>query len=162
MTGRVFFEEVIREKLDIGWSRHVQLIFHRRVSRRTAGKFRTRVVTDGCGPIAEPTDVCWTHKLASHNGSIGEDALEQVVQPIEVDGQRRCCPPVRRRTRAGLAQRAGVVQSPTPGFTNQQMRALLAELLGLDPVHDPAGRMNCAASACTASSDASETVTAAR
>jgi hypothetical protein len=28
----------------------VQLIFDRRVSRRTPGKFRTRVITDGVGP----------------------------------------------------------------------------------------------------------------
>src|ERR1700704_2511000 len=38
VTGRVFFEEVIRENLDIGRPSQVQLIFHRRVSRRTPGK----------------------------------------------------------------------------------------------------------------------------
>src|SRR6266853_2080219 len=47
VTGRVFFEEVIRENLDIGRPSQVQLIFDRRVSRRTPGKFRTRVITDG-------------------------------------------------------------------------------------------------------------------
>src|SRR5207253_3388458 len=41
VTGRVFFEEVIRENLDIGRPDQVQLIFDRRVNRRTPGKFRT-------------------------------------------------------------------------------------------------------------------------
>jgi len=50
VTGRVFFEEVIRENLDIGRPGQVQLIFDRRVSRRTPGRFRTRVITDGVVP----------------------------------------------------------------------------------------------------------------
>src|SRR5712675_2277546 len=50
VTGRVFFEEVIRENLDIGRPSQIQLIFDRRVSRRTPGKFRTRVITDGVVP----------------------------------------------------------------------------------------------------------------
>ena len=50
VTGRVFFEQVIRENLDIGRPSQVQLIFDRRVSRRTPGRFRTRVITDGVVP----------------------------------------------------------------------------------------------------------------
>jgi hypothetical protein len=49
-TGRIFFEEVIRENLDIGRPDHVQLIFDRRVSKRTPGRFRTRVITEGVTP----------------------------------------------------------------------------------------------------------------
>jgi hypothetical protein len=49
-TGRIFFEEVIRENLDIGRPDHVQLIFHRRISKRTPGRFRTRVITEGVTP----------------------------------------------------------------------------------------------------------------
>jgi hypothetical protein len=49
-TGRVFFEEVIRENLDLGRPDQVQLIFARRVSKRTPGRFRTRVLTDGVVP----------------------------------------------------------------------------------------------------------------
>jgi hypothetical protein len=49
-TGRIFFEEVIRENLDLGRPDQVQLIFDRRVSRRTPGRFRTRVVTQGVTP----------------------------------------------------------------------------------------------------------------
>jgi hypothetical protein len=50
VTGRVFFEEVIRENLDVGRPDQVQLIFDRRVSRQTPGRFRTRVLTDGVVP----------------------------------------------------------------------------------------------------------------
>jgi hypothetical protein len=48
--GRVFFEEVIRENLDIGRPDQVQLIFGRSVTRRTPGRFRTRVLTSGVIP----------------------------------------------------------------------------------------------------------------
>lgn len=50
VTGRVFFEEVIRENLDIGRPGQVQLIFNRKVTRKTPGRFRTRVITDGVIP----------------------------------------------------------------------------------------------------------------
>ena len=50
VTGRVFFEEVIRENLDIGRPSQVQLIFDRRVSKKTPGRFRTRVITEGVVP----------------------------------------------------------------------------------------------------------------
>jgi hypothetical protein len=49
-SGRIFFEEVIRENLDLGRPDHVQLIFARRVTQRTPGRFRTRVLTDGVVP----------------------------------------------------------------------------------------------------------------
>jgi hypothetical protein len=50
LTGRCFFEEVIRENLDIGRPDQMQLIFARKVTRRTPGAFRTRVLTEGVVP----------------------------------------------------------------------------------------------------------------
>src|SRR5206468_1935867 len=50
LSGRVFFEEVIRENLDLGRPDRVQLIFGRRVTKRTPGRFRTRVITEGVTP----------------------------------------------------------------------------------------------------------------
>ncbi|MGQ0833500.1 MAG: hypothetical protein ACT4O5_01040 [Gammaproteobacteria bacterium] len=50
VNGRVFFEEVIRENLDLGRPDQVQLIFQRRLTRRTPGRFRTRVITAGVVP----------------------------------------------------------------------------------------------------------------
>jgi hypothetical protein len=50
LHGRILFEEIIRENLDIGRPDMVQLIFNRRVTKRTPGRFRTRVLTDGVIP----------------------------------------------------------------------------------------------------------------
>jgi hypothetical protein len=50
LTGRVFFEEVIRDNLDLGRPDQVSLIFAKRVNRRTPGRFRTRVITEGVTP----------------------------------------------------------------------------------------------------------------
>lgn len=50
VMGRILFEQIIRENLDLGRPSHVQLIFNRRVTRRTPGRFRTRIVTDGVIP----------------------------------------------------------------------------------------------------------------
>src|SRR5438034_4119869 len=136
LTGRGFFEEVMRENLDIGRPDQMQLIFDRRVTRRTPGKFRTRVITDGVVPslhvdyknsrikqyhkegraLRTETTINNTRDFGigkllknlpalrqvgfqanrrlldvqtiSHDCSIGEDAFDQVVRPIEVDGQR--------------------------------------------------------------------------
>jgi hypothetical protein len=46
-TGRIFFEDIIRENLDLGRPDQVQLIFQRRVQKNTPGRFRTRVLTAG-------------------------------------------------------------------------------------------------------------------
>ena len=48
--GRLLFEQVIRENLDLGRPDQVQLIFDRRINRRTPGRFRTRVLTRGVTP----------------------------------------------------------------------------------------------------------------
>lgn len=50
LSSRILFEEIIRENLDIGRPDMVQLIFDRRVTKRTPGQFRTRVLTDGVIP----------------------------------------------------------------------------------------------------------------
>ena len=48
--GRLFFEQVIRENLDLGRPEEVRLIFNRKITRRTPGSFRTRVVTQDVTP----------------------------------------------------------------------------------------------------------------
>ncbi len=50
VRGREFFEEVMRDNLDLGRPDRVQLIFERRIMSRTPGKFRTRVIQDGVLP----------------------------------------------------------------------------------------------------------------
>src|SRR5262249_17488166 len=58
VSGRRFFEEVIRENLDIGRPDQVQLIFQRTIVRKgpfaTPGRFRTRVITEGVIPLRAP------------------------------------------------------------------------------------------------------------
>jgi len=48
--GRLFFEHVIRENLDLGRPEQIELIFNRKVTRRTPGRFRTRIVTQDVTP----------------------------------------------------------------------------------------------------------------
>jgi hypothetical protein len=189
VTGRVFFEEVIRENLDIGRPSQVQLIFDRRVSRRTPGKFRTRVITDGVVPSLhvdyKNTRIKQYHKegralrtettinntrdfgigkllknlpelrqvgfqanrrlldvqKVSHDCSIGEDAFDQVVRPIEVDGQRASALRFGDKRVQALFAVLVIFSLQLRGFTNQEIRALLAQLLGLDPANYPIGRM---------------------
>jgi hypothetical protein len=54
LSGRVLFEEVIRENLDIGRPDKVGLVFDRRIRRRgphpTPGRWRTRILTEGVTP----------------------------------------------------------------------------------------------------------------
>jgi hypothetical protein len=50
LTGRLFFEAAIRENLDLGRPEQVQLIFERRITKTTPGRFRTRIITEGVTP----------------------------------------------------------------------------------------------------------------
>jgi hypothetical protein len=50
VSGRMFFEDVIRENLDLGRPKQMQLIFDRSITKATPGPFRTRVITDGVIP----------------------------------------------------------------------------------------------------------------
>jgi hypothetical protein len=45
VSGRIFFEQTIRDNLDIGRPDQVSLIFGRQVRRNTPGLFRTWVIT---------------------------------------------------------------------------------------------------------------------
>jgi hypothetical protein len=54
VNGRIFFDQLIRDNLDIGRPDRVSLIFDRKIvargKRATPGRFRTRVITDGVTP----------------------------------------------------------------------------------------------------------------
>jgi hypothetical protein len=49
-AGRMWWEGVIRDHRDVGRPDQIALIFHRRVSTRTPGTFRTRGITRGVDP----------------------------------------------------------------------------------------------------------------
>jgi hypothetical protein len=71
VSGRIFFEQVIRDNLDLGRPDRVSLIFGRSIYRgrknHTPGTFATRVVTDGVTPslhvLYKHTQVKQYHKL---------------------------------------------------------------------------------------------------
>jgi len=54
MSGRIFFEQVLHDNLDVGRPDQVGLVFGRRIIRKgphaTPGRFRTRVITAGVTP----------------------------------------------------------------------------------------------------------------
>jgi len=50
LKGREFFEEIIRDNLDLGRPDRVQLVFDRVVTKKTPGEYRTRVIQDGVHP----------------------------------------------------------------------------------------------------------------
>ncbi len=55
VRGREFFEQVLRENLDLGRPDRVQLIFGRRVYRNTPSQFRTQVIQTGVQPTLHVT-----------------------------------------------------------------------------------------------------------
>ncbi|MBI4240228.1 MAG: hypothetical protein HY613_00805 [Candidatus Rokubacteria bacterium] len=50
LRGREFFEEVLRDNLDLGRPDRLQLLFDRKITRATPSRFSTRVITHGVAP----------------------------------------------------------------------------------------------------------------
>jgi hypothetical protein len=50
LRGREFFEEVIRDQIDLGRPDRIQVLFNRKVTRSTPGRFRTRIIRHGVAP----------------------------------------------------------------------------------------------------------------
>jgi hypothetical protein len=191
LSGRILFDEVIRENLDLGRPSQVQLIFGRRVPKQTQGRyrFRTRVITQGVLPslhvdykhsrikqyhkegraLRTETTINNTRDFAigkrlhnlpalravgfaanrrlldvqqlSHDCLIGEEALARVTHPQVVDGQRvSALPFADPRVQALLSVLVLYCLLPH-GFTNKELRAHLAPLLGVAPSHLSPGRM---------------------
>jgi hypothetical protein len=86
--GRIFFEEVIRENLDLGRPESIQLIFDRRVTRRTPGPFRTRVVREGVIPSLRVDYKCNSIKQYFKEGRALRTELT-VHDPYDFGTQRK-------------------------------------------------------------------------
>ena len=192
VNGRCFFEEVIRENIDLGRPEQVQLIFAKKMQRKTAtdGRCRTRIVTKGVIPslhvyyknthlkqyhkqgraLRTETTINNTYDFGvgrllknlpalrqigfsanrrmlevekvSHDCNLGADAFEALQRPMEVEGQRasalRFGDP---RVQALLAVIVMFVLQPR-GFTNKELRPLLAQHLGLEEASITPGRMS--------------------
>jgi hypothetical protein len=189
VVGRIFFEEVIRENLDLGRPGQVQLIFNRRVTRRTPGRFRTRVITEGVVPslhvdykrtrikqyhkegqaLRTETTINDTRDFAigrrlhnlpalrkigfdanrrlldvqriSHDCAIGEDAFQGLQRPREVNGQRASALRFADARVQAVLQALLLFVFLARGFSNKQLRAHLAPLLGMRPSEWRPGRM---------------------
>ena len=50
VRGRELFEEILRDNLDLGRPSRLQLLFPRKITRATPGRFYTRVITHGVAP----------------------------------------------------------------------------------------------------------------
>jgi hypothetical protein len=189
VSGRIFFEEVIRENLDLGRPEQVQLIFEKRIVRQTPGRFQTRVITDGVIPslhvtykntrikqyykegraLRTETTINNTrdfnigkrlHNLpalrqigfqanrrlldvqrVSHDSTLGEDAFDRVVQPLQVEGQRVAALHFDDRRVQALFSVIVLFVFQAKGFANKDLREPLAHMLGLDPEKITQGRM---------------------
>jgi hypothetical protein len=194
VSGRIFFEQVIRDNLDIGRPDQIGLVFNRRIVNRgkhkTPGRFRTRVITEGVIPslhvdyknskikqyhkegralrtettINDTRDFGLSKRLTnlpalrhigftanrrlldvqriSHDPARGARTFTELTAPIVSDNGTRI-PGLRfGDSRVHALLQALLVNRLLPhGFTNREMRTLLAPLLGT-PAHDiTAGKM---------------------
>jgi hypothetical protein len=193
-SGRVFFESLIRDNLDLGRPDKVSLIFDRRVRvrgrRPTPSRWRTRVLTDGVTPsihvdykhskikqyhklnraIRTETTINDTRDFAigkrlgnlpelrqvgfqanrrllatqrlGHDPITAARALTQITDPITIgDGQTRVAGLRFGDPRAmALLSLLPVFRLSVRGFTNRELRTLLAPLLGLLPGTMTAGQ----------------------
>ena len=194
ISGRVFFEQVIRDNLDAGRPDQVALIFERQLKRTgpraTPGPFRTRVITEGVTPSLhidyKHTKIKQYHKEGralrtettindsgdfrigkrltnlpalrgvgfsanrrllgvqrlSHNPIRAAEAFTAVHEPIITStGQRVAGLRLGDRRAHALLQALLVFRLLIPtGFSNRDLRELLAGLLGTAPREITAGQ----------------------
>jgi hypothetical protein len=194
VSGRIFFEQVLHDNLDIGRPDQVSLVFDRRIigkgRRRTPGRFRTRVITDGVVPSLhvdyKNTKIKQYHKegralrtettindtrefglskrltnlpalrqigfpanrrllgvqTISHNPIHGARAFTDLTAPIITDTGTRI-PALRfGDPRVHALLQALLIHRLLPhGFTNRDLRALVAPLLGTPTEDITAGKM---------------------
>jgi len=195
VAGRIFFEQVIRDNLDIGRPDQVALVFARRIIRKgrfaTPGRFRTRVITDGVVPSLhidyKHTKIKQYHKLGkalrtettindapadfgipkrltslpdlrqigfsasrrllgvqtiSHDPIAGARAFTGLTAPIVLPSGTRI-PGLRfGDARVHALLQALLIHRLLPrGFTNRELRTLIAPLLGTTPEDITAGKM---------------------
>jgi hypothetical protein len=52
-AGRAWFEQTLRDQLDLGRPDKLQIVFGRKITRTTPGRFETRVITRGTQPVIQ-------------------------------------------------------------------------------------------------------------
>jgi len=194
VSGRIFFEQVLHDNLDLGRPDRVGLVFDRRIIRKgrhpTPGRFRTRVITAGVTPslhidykhttvkqyhkegraLRTETTINDTHDFGlskrltnlaalrqigftanrrllgvqrvSHNPIRGAQAFTDLTAPILTSNGTRI-PGLRfGDVRVHALLHALLIHRLLPnGFTNRDLRAPLATLLGTTIEDITAGKM---------------------
>jgi hypothetical protein len=190
VSGRMFFEDVIRENLDLGRPKQMQLIFDRGVTKATPGPFRTRIITDGVIPSLhldyKGTRIKQYHKQGqalrtettinntrdfylgkslhhlpalrkigfqanrrvlevetiTHDSILAEETLQQLQRPRSVEGQRVAALRLADPMVQALWNAVLLFELMPAGFSNRQLRAHLAQLLGQPVETFTQGRMS--------------------
>jgi hypothetical protein len=194
VSGRIFFEQVLHDNLDIGRPDQVSLVFDRRIRRKgrhpTPSRFRTRVITTGVVPslhidyknakikqyhkegralrtettINDTRDFGFSKRLTnltalrqigftanrrllgvqriSHDPIRGAQAFTELTTPILTDTGTRI-PGLRfGDARVHALLQALLIHRLLPhGFTNRELRTLIAPLLGTTTEDITAGKM---------------------
>jgi hypothetical protein len=97
LTGRAFFEEVIHENLDLGNPGQVQLIFNRRVTKRTPGRFRTRVTRKASLPrCMSITSIQRSSSITRKAGRCAPRPLSTTRETLPLANGSRTYPPCGR------------------------------------------------------------------
>ena len=194
-SGRIFFEQVIRDNLDIGRPDQVSLIFDRKIIRKgphpTPGRFRTRIITEGVTPSLhvdyKNSKIKQYHKLGralrtettindtrdfrigkrltnlpalreigfqanrrlldvqqlSHDPITGAAAFTAATGPVHTPTGERIPGPRFADPRVHALLAALCVHRTHPaGFTNHDLRTIIADLLGRPPEAITAGQMS--------------------
>ena len=180
LRGREFFEEIIRDNLDLGRPDRVQLVFDRIVTKKTPGQYRTRVIQNGVHPslhinyknfdlkqyfkegrgcrtegtFRDPKDfgvnkglsnLPYLQKIGreinrrllevervSHNSGLSGDSIQRVVQPtVTEDGEKAPALKFGQPRVMALLVALTLFQHLIDGFHNRDLRALVADLLGV-------------------------------
>jgi hypothetical protein len=101
-SGRSFFEEVIRENIDLGRPEQVQLIFSRKLKKATVadGRCRTRIITEGVVPSLhiyyKSTHSKQYHKAAKRRAGLRTETTVNNTYDLGI-GRRLCNLPALRQ-----------------------------------------------------------------
>jgi hypothetical protein len=101
-SGRCFFEEVIRENIDLGRPEQVQLIFGRKLKKATVadGRCRTRIITEGVIPSVhiyyKNTHSKQYHKAAKRRAGLRTETTVNNTYDFGI-GRRLCNLPALRQ-----------------------------------------------------------------
>src|SRR6202012_508470 len=101
-SGRCFFEEIIREKIDLSLPEQVQLIFSRKLRNSTVadGRCRTRVINEGVIPSLhiyyKNTHSKQYHKAAKRRAGLRAETTINNAYDFGVGRRRRNLPALRQ------------------------------------------------------------------